>query len=306
MAKFSATSIVESARALYAPKDKNRDILSTGVELKRPTKPEDFVLLPKNHPWIELTTLPGFPFNFVCQVAGSEDCGKSTLGAEGMAAAQKQGCYVILLDAELGFNPPRFEKHFGGVAKEIVVVQSTVIRTLAGGMFKYVKTIMEKDPKAKIFVVHDSIGGAVSKARLGRDIDDEKAAQPGSEAVENSDYMKHLMATFDKYPDSIAVLLVNQMSDKIGFGQKGKSRSGGTKISFFSRIIVEMKKIKTLTKRVNKLETKTGIIVQAKVDKNQLSLTDNSTYKMNIMVDASGWKSTDFSFDKGESDESEG
>lgn len=309
MAKISAADIVKKAQALYKPADKNRDTLTTGINLKRPSKPEDFVLAPKDHPWIKLTGLLGLPYNYIVQVAGAYDSGKSTIAGEFMAQAQKQGVYVVLGDAELGFDSNRFDTQFGGNSKELLVVQNTMIRTLAGGMFKYIKSIKESDPKAKILLVHDSIGGSVSKARLEHEIDSDKAAQPGSEAVENSDYMKHTVALMDKYPDSIAMLLVNQMTDKIGFGQKGQSRSGGHKISFHSRLIIEMKQVKLLTKTVNKLKVKTGIITRAKVAKNQLSQTENSTAEMNIMVTAKGWQETDFSFDKGgtsnESEESD-
>lgn len=306
MAKISAAEIAAKTQALYAPKDRNKEMITTGALLKRPTKPEDFVTLPKDHPWVELTGLFGMPYNYIVQVAGSEDCGKSTLGAEVMASAQKQGVYVVMGDAELGFNPVRFTKHFKGDPKELNIVQSTMIRKLAGGMFKYVKAIKTADPAAKILLLHDSIGGSVSKSRLEHDIDSEKGVQPGSEAVENSDYMKHLTALIDQYPDSIAVLLINQLTDKIGFGQKGKSRSGGHKLSFHSRVIVELKKIKTLTKIVNKVKMKTGIIVKANVDKNQLALTDLSVKEMNIMVTAKGWEATDFAFgQKGSDEESE-
>ena len=99
---------------------------------------------------------------------------------------------------------------------------------------------------------------------IQKDIDDGKSNQPGSEAVENSDYMKHIVSTMDKYPNSICLLLINQMTDKIGFGQKGQSRSGGHKISFHSSMIIELKKIKTLTKVTKGVELKTGIITQAK------------------------------------------
>jgi hypothetical protein len=219
-----------------------------------------------------------------------------------MASAQKQGAYVILGDSEKKFDKTRFDKHFGGDSSQLLVVQSTMIRKLAGGMLKYVKTIKSDDPNSKILLVHDSIGGSVSRSRAERDIDDEKSNQPGSEAVENSDYMKHIVATMDKYPGSITLLLINQMTDKIGFGQKGQSRSGGHKISFHSSLILEMKKIKTLTKQVNKVETKVGIITQAKVEKNHLSTSEVSVNKMNIMVTAKGWQETDFTFE-GKDDE---
>ena len=300
MAKVDVSKIIAGAQALYQKDKVGAAMLGSGDLLRRPTKPEEFVLAPKDHPWQELTGLLGLPYDSIIQIAGAYDSGKSTVAGEFMAAAQKQGVYVILGDSEKKFDKIRFEKHFGGNSSELMIVQSTMIRKLAGGMLKFIKTIKEMDPDAKILLVHDSIGGSVSRARAEREIDDEKSNQPGSEAVENSDYMKHMVATMDKYPGSIALLLINQMTDKIGFGQKGQSRSGGHKISFHASMIIEMKKIKTLTKKVKGVEVKTGIVTQAKIDKNHLSQTENSVNKMNILVNASGWGHTDFSFEKEE------
>lgn len=291
--------IVARTQALYAKDKAGADMITTGACLKRPVAPEEFVLAPRpDHPWVKLTGLLGMPYNHILQVAGGYDAGKSTLAGEFMAAAQKQGIYVILGDSEKAFDSLRFEKYFGGNASQLLLVSSTAIRKLAGGMFKYIDTIKASDPSAKIFLVHDSIGGSISRARAEHDIDSKDGTQPATEAVENSDYMKHLEARIDKYPDSIAVLLVNQMTDKIGFGQKGQARSGGHKLSFHSSVIVEMKKIKTVTRTVNKVVTKTGIVVRAKIDKNRLSTTETSVHEMNIAVTVSGWNDTDFTFDK--------
>lgn len=298
MAKVDLKSIVAAAQALYGKNKLGAALLDTGEVLKRPSKPEDFVLAPKGHPWPSLTGMLGLPYDSIVQIAGAYDSGKSTVAGEFMASAQKQGVYVILADSEKKFDKTRFEKHFGGDASQLLVVQSTMIRKLAGGMLKYVQVIKEADPKGKILIVHDSVGGSVSRSRAEREIDDEKSNQPGSEAVENSDYMKHIVATMDKYPGSITLLLINQMTDKISFGAKGQVRTGGHKISFHSSLIIEMKKIKTLTKVVKGVETKVGIITQAKIDKNHLSQTDNSVNKMNIMVTAKGWQETDFTFEK--------
>lgn len=298
MAKINVQDIVAKSQALYGKDKIGAAMLGTGEVLRRPTKPEEFVLAPDGHPWQSLTGLMGLPYDSIIQIAGAYDSGKSTVAGEFMAAAQKQGVYVILGDSEKKFDRIRYEKHFGGDAAGLLVVQSTMIRKLAGGMLKFINTVKGMDKDAKFLLVHDSIGGSVSRSRAEREIDDEKSNQPGSEAVENSDYMKHMVATMDKYPGSIAMLLINQMTDKIGFGQKGQSRSGGHKISFHSSMIIEMKKIKTLTKTVNKVEMKTGIITSAKIDKNHLSTTDNSVNKMNLLVDASGWHNTAFSFDK--------
>jgi len=303
MPKIDVSKIVEQAQSLYGKDKVGAAMLGTGALLRRPSKPEEFVLAPANHPWQTLTGLLGIPYDSIVEVAGAYDSGKSTLAGEFMAEAQRNGTYVILGDSEKKFDKTRFEKHFGGDASKLLIVQSTMIRKLAGGMFKYINTIKSLDPGAKIFLVHDSVGGSVSRSRAERAIDDEKSNQPGSEAVENSDYMKHVVATMDKYPGSIALLLINQMTDKIGFGQKGQSRSGGHKISFHSSLILELKKIKTLTKISNKVKVKSGIVSRVKVDKNHLSQGENSISEMNVLVTAKGWSTTEFSFDKGDGDD---
>lgn len=303
MGKPSIADIISKAQSLYGKDSGGAAMLVSGSTLKRPSKPEEFIVAPEDHPWRSLTGLLGLPYDAIVQIAGAYDSGKSTIAGEFMAFAQKQGVYVILGDSEKKFDKFRFERHFGGDASQLLVVQSTMIRKLAGGMIKYINTIKELNPEAKILLIHDSIGGSISRSRADRDIDDDKSNQPGSEAVENSDYMKHMVATMDKYPGSISLLLINQMTDKIGFGQKGQSRSGGHKISFHSSMIIEMKKIKTLTKVVKGVETKIGIVSQAKIEKNHLSQTENSVNKMNLMVNAKGWQATDFTFDKVESQE---
>jgi RecA/RadA recombinase len=294
MARLNLQDIVKKTQALYGKDKQGAAMIVTGSTLTRPTKPEEFIVLPKDHPWRNLTGLMGLPFNYIVQIAGAYDSGKSTIASEFMVAAQKQNVYVVQIDAEKKFDKDRFTS-IGGKPDDILLVASTTIRKAAGGAFKYIKVLKEADPTCKILLVHDSIGGSVSRARAEHDIDAEKDNQPASEAVENSNYMKHIIALIDKYPNSISVLLLNQMGDKIGFGQKGQSRSGGHKISFHSSLILELKKVKTLTKTTNKIEKKVGIITQVKIDKSHF---EQGVYKMNIMVDATGWKETDFSFDK--------
>jgi RecA/RadA recombinase len=290
MGKLSAADIASKVQGLYKPKDKSRDIIGTGSTLKRPTKPEDFILADPEHPWCKLTGLLGLPWDIILQIAGAPDSGKSTMAGQFMAWAQKQGYYVVLWDTEKKFDKVRFKKYFGGNPDDINIVATTIIRKGAGAMFKYVRTIFSEDPNAKILLVHDSVGGSVSRTRAEREMDDEKNPQPGSEAVENSDYMRHVVATFDKYEGRIALLLINQMTQKIGGMSKGKSRTGGEKISFHSSMIIEMTRIQDITKTVNKVKVKEGIISRAKIAKNHLSQSELSVYEMRIKCTAKGWE----------------
>lgn len=292
MSKIKISEIVKQVQKLYAPKDRNKDIISTGKDLKRPTKPEDFILAPEGHPWVKLTGLLGLPYDIITQVAGSPDAGKSTLAGQFMAEAQKQGAYVILWDVEKKFDKVRYDKHFGGQSDELAVISSTMIRKGAGAIFKFINQIKELDKDAKILVVHDSVGGSISRARAEHEMDDEKNAQPGSEAVENSAYMRHMVGTLDKYPGSIALLLINQLTHKIGIAP-GKSRSGGEKISFHSSMIIELTRVQDLTKVVKGVKVKEGIISRAKIAKNHLSQNELSVHEMKVKVNAQGWQNCD-------------
>lgn len=300
MPKINAKDLAAKVQKLYNPKDKARDIIVTGATLKRPTEDKDFILAPKDHPWRTLSGLRGLPFDIITQIAGAPDSGKSTIAGQFMAWAQQQGIYVILWDTEKKFDKVRFEKHFGGDANELSIVATTIIRKGAGAVFKYINTIMSADPTARILIVHDSVGGSVSRARAERELDDEKNPQPGSEAVENSDYMRHVIATFDKYEGRLALLLINQMTMKIG-PMPGKSRSGGEKISFHSSMIIESTRVQDLTKISKGVKLKTGIISRMKVAKNHLSQNEDSVHEMRVQVDAAGW-----SFVGGDQDSEEG
>ncbi len=281
---MNINDLVNKVKNLYDKKDKSADMISTGTTLKRPTNDEDFIVLPESHPWRVLTGLKGLPYDIITQVAGAPDSGKSTLAGQFMAAAQKNGVYVVLWDTEKKFDKTRYDKHFGGNSDEIAVISTTAIRKGAGALLKFVDQITTHDKNARILLVHDSVGGSVSRARSEREIDDDRNPQPGSEAVENSDYMRHMIACFDKHPGQIALLLINQMTMKIGI-TPGKSRSGGEKISFHSSLIIEMTRVQDLTKVQKGVKLKTGIVSRAKIAKNHLGQDENSVHEMRVQVD---------------------
>src|SRR5579864_5099925 len=109
MPKINVKDIVSKAQSLYGKDKIAASMLGTGSVLRRPTKPEEFVLAPKDHPWTQLTGLLGLPYDSVIQIAGAYDSGKSTIAGEFMASAQKQGIYVILGDSEKKFDKIRYD-----------------------------------------------------------------------------------------------------------------------------------------------------------------------------------------------------
>lgn len=293
MAKINPADIVASVQKLYAKDKRSQEIISTGDKVKTSYTKNDVVLVPEGHPLIALTGLPGLPFNKMIEVSGENDTGKSTFGDTILAHAQKNGVQCIKLDSEDKHDGHRYETEYGGKPEDLFLIQTNEI--LRGGEMirKFVMAIKDADTTAKILICWDSIGGSQSRSHAERVLDDEKHAQPGQDAKENAQVMKMLVALMNKYPDSIAVYLANQVYDKIGFMQKGVQTSGGKKVQFFSSLRIQLKRVKTLTKTVNKQKVKYGIITKATVIKNHLSQSANQVYEMQFTITAAGYQPCD-------------
>ena len=217
MAKFDFDDIVASVQKLYAKDTKSKDMISTGAVIRKSYTEKDGVPIPPGNPLRELVSLPCVPYNKIVQIAGPPDSGKSTSSGQLMASAQKSGHVVILWDSEDKFDANRFDTKFGGISKDILLIRTNEI--LQGGekVRKLITAVKTKYPDAKILFVWDSVGGSQARGAAERALDDEKHGQPGQDAKENGIVMKMLVGLINKYPDSLATVLINQVYAKIRF-----------------------------------------------------------------------------------------
>lgn len=290
MSKIDIASIVAETQKLYAKDKKAQGMITTGDTIRQEYEAKDGVPVSKGHPLAELVGLPCVPYNKIVQISGPPDSGKSTSSGQLMASAQQSGHIVILWDSEDKFDAHRFEKQFGGSAADILLVKTNEI--LQGGekVRKLVNVIKDKYPKAPVLVVWDSVGGSQARGAAERELDSEKHAQPGADAKENGSVMKMIVGLINKYPDSIAMILINQVYARIGFMQHGNQESGGKKIEFHSSLIIQLKRIKVLTKIVKGSKVKIGILTRATVSKNHLSQSETSLHQLDFEITAAGAK----------------
>ncbi len=302
MSKFDVQSILGDMQKLYAKNPKAKAMITTGDTVRQSYTEADGVPVPAGNPLRELLGLPCVPYNKIVQISGPPDSGKSTSSGQLMASAQKSGTAVILWDSEQKFDAKRFDSHFGGNAADILLVNTNEI--LQGGekVRKLAVAIKERYPEMNILIVWDSVGGSQARGAAERELDSEKHGQPGQDAKENGAVMKMIVGLINKYPDSIAMVLINQVYAKIGFMQKGNQESGGKKIEFHSSAIIQLKRIKTLTKVVKGVKTKYGILTRATVAKNHLSPSETSIHQLDFEITASGANVSDEQSDKDEED----
>ncbi len=246
MSKIDISSIVADVQKLYNKDKKSQGMITTGDTIRQQYEAKDGIPVPKGHPLAELVGLPCVPYNKIIQISGPPDSGKSTCSGQLMASAQKTGSIVILWDSEEKFDANRFEKHFGGNAAEVLLVKTNEI--LQGGekVRKLATVIKDKYPKSNVLIVWDSVGGSQARGAAERELDSEKHGQPGQDAKENGSVMKMMVGLINKYPGSIAIVLINQVYARIGFMQHGNQESGGKKIEFHSSLIIQLKRLKTL------------------------------------------------------------
>lgn len=286
--KFDIGGIVESVQKLYNKDKKAQGMITTGDTIRQEYTEKDGIPVPEGHPLRELVGLPCVPYNKIIQISGPPDSGKSTSSGQIMAEAQKAGHLVILWDSEDKFDAQRFDTKFNGNSKNLLLIKTNEI--LQGGekIRKLVMVAKEKYPDAKILIVWDSVGGSQARGAAERELDSEKHGQPGQDAKENGAVMKMIVGLFNKYPDSISTVLINQVYAKIGFMAHGNQESGGKKVEFHSSLIIQLKRIKVLIKVVKGLKTKYGIITRATVIKNHLAQTETSLHQLDFIITASG------------------
>lgn len=288
MAKSVSQSVADRVRSLYGKDESMKRILSNNSGEAKIYTETDGVPLPENNIIRQMTGIGCLPFNKTCQIMGKPDTGKSTTAGEVMAFAQTAGFEVIVWDAEDKLDLQRYKSEFKGDPAKLHIIKTNEIRKGGQLVKDYIKVLKEDNKDAKILVVWDSVGASVSRSETERNLADERHGQPGQDAKETGSVIRHWVGTFNLYPDSICVLLVNQTYAKIGFMQHGDQAKGGTGIEYFSSLIIGLKRIKNLTRTEKKKKVKYGIITRATVTKNHLSQGKTSVYQMDFVITAAG------------------
>jgi RecA/RadA recombinase len=294
---FDLDAILGDVKKLYAKDKKSQSMIVSGNTAVREYGPEDGFALSEGNMIRELLEVPVFPHNKIIQFAGNPDTGKSTASATTVVDAQKAGYVTIVWDAEDKFDMARLVKLGGDPAKTLLVKTNEILQ---GGekVRKLVVATKARYPEAKILIVWDSVGGSQSRSHAERELDDVKNGQPGQDAKENASVMRMLVGMFNKFPDSICVYLANQVYAKIGMFQFGDAQSGGKKVEFHSSAIIVLKRVKKLTKTVDGIEKKFGIVTCASVHKNHLSSNDMSIDELYFKITARGCAVTKNPFEK--------
>ncbi len=199
----------------------------------------------------------GFPKGRIVEIFGPEMSGKSTLGLQIIAEAQKKGGKAAFIDAEHSLDPER--------AKKIGVnIQELIISQPDNG--EEALNIMESLVKSGIIdvIIIDSVAALTPKA----EIDGEMGAQYiGLQARMISQAMRKITAISAK--SKTLLIFINQIRDKIGVMGYGEMTTtpGGRALKFYSSVRIDLRRIA----QIKKGEEVVGNRVRAKVVKNKVA-----------------------------------
>lgn len=198
----------------------------------------------------------GFPRGRVIEIFGPESSGKTTLGLQVIAEAQKAGGVGAIIDAEHALDPTYAGK-LGVNVGELLLSQPDY-----GEQALEITDALVKSGAVDVLVV-DSVAALVPKAELDGEMGD---SHMGLQARLMSQALRKLTGTVSK--SNCIVIFVNQLRDKIGvmFGNP-ETTTGGRALKFYASVRVDIRRIAAIKDG----ETLIGARTRAKIVKNKVA-----------------------------------
>ncbi len=199
----------------------------------------------------------GLPKGRIIEVFGPEMSGKSTLGLQIIAEAQKKGGKAAFIDAEHSLDPERAQR-IGVKLNELIISQPDSGEDALN--------IMESLVKSGIIdvIIIDSVAALTPKAEIEGEMGDQFI---GLQARMLGQAMRKITSV--AYKSKTMLVFINQLRDKIGNMGYGDPTTtpGGRALKFFSSVRIDIRRIA----QIKKGEDVVGNRVKAKVAKNKIA-----------------------------------
>lgn len=178
----------------------------------------------------DMIGIGGMPTGRIIEIFGTEGLGKSLLALNMAANAQGTGAKVLYIDAEHDLDP-KWAIQQGVDMSDIILCQPDY-----GEQALDIAMLLINTGQIKLVII-DSVAALTPKAVIDGTMEDNHVAQLPRMM---SQAMGKLRAAVNK-TDTCLVLL-NQVRDKIGYGQSGTQSPGGRAVKFYSSVRLELKR----------------------------------------------------------------
>ena len=198
----------------------------------------------------------GIPRGRITEIYGPEASGKTTLGLQVIAEAQKAGGYAAFVDAEHAFDP-KYARALGINTDELLVSQPD-----SGEQALEITETLIRSGALDVIVV-DSVAALVPRAELEGEMGD---SHMGLQARLMSQALRKITGVVSK--TRTAVVFINQVREKIGvmFGNP-ETTTGGRALKFYSSVRIDIRRIGSIKKGDEVLGNRTKV----KIAKNKVA-----------------------------------
>lgn len=269
------TSVIfETVNGMYKEKDIAYKLSNTHDEVTDwiPTGCTPLDIAISNRPY------GGIPLGRITEILGWEASGKTLLGIHILANVQKMGGIAVYIDTEFSLDTT-FARAVGlDLEHNFIYIQTEFLEEAYDAVERIITTIKKTGKKQPVAIMIDSLAAATTKVEAESTF--EKDGWATAKAIINSKAMRKITGLISK--ERVALVLVNQLRDKLGvtFGDASTS-SGGKAVGFHASVRITLKNVG----KIKKGEDMVGVTTNAFLKKNKVG-PPYRTASFNILFDS--------------------
>lgn len=181
----------------------------------------------------------GFPEGRMTVLAAPSSVGKSYIGLQAAALAQKNGKRILIFDSENAIDR-EFASNLGLDVSKVKYFPVKSIEQCKNSMYAFLDFVDKQGMKGQFFILVDSLGGMMSEMDFKRLEDESTSADMGTLAKSMKGFIK--MMTIMSARTKTTIVCTNHIFDNPGqmFPAIEKNMSGGKSVKYFSSTVLQL------------------------------------------------------------------
>lgn len=181
----------------------------------------------------------GFPEGRMTVLAAPSSVGKSYIGLQAAALAQKKGKRILIFDSENAIDRA-FASNLGLDVSKVKYFPVKSIEQCKNSMYAFLDFVDKQGMKGQFFILVDSLGGMMSEMDFKRLEDESVSADMGTLAKSMKSFIK--MMTIMSARTKTTIVCTNHVFDNPGqmFPSLEKNMSGGKSVKYFSSTVLQL------------------------------------------------------------------
>lgn len=181
----------------------------------------------------------GFPEGRMTVLAAPSSVGKSYIGLQAAALAQKKGKRILIFDSENAIDR-EFATNLGLDVSKVKYFPIKSIEQCKNSMYAFLDFVDKQGMKGQFFILVDSLGGMMSEMDFKRLEDESTSADMGTLAKSMKGFIK--MMTIMSARTKTTIVCTNHIFDNPGqmYPSLEKNMSGGKSVKYFSSTVLQL------------------------------------------------------------------